>query len=310
MKVIFFQLKIESMKLRKTIHIIVLVTLTLNFGCDQNSTKTEKLPTRELSEDFKGYWFAGKAEITSYNLEQSRYGEPRSGTAVLIFVTEDFLPEAQVKADEKNDSNIPVLKLNAVKNFNTGIYPYSIMQSTFYPLAGNSHALKVSASVQEWCGHVYTQLNNRKNFEIISHSYFEGEADQNMKLDKTWLENEIWTQLRINPDSLPTGELQMIPSLEFLRLAHIEIKAYQATAEFYQDDSLGVYKISYPELKRNLKIYYETSFPFNIEKWEETTEKSGESFTSTATKMQSLKSDYWDKKSNKDLPLREKLNLN
>lgn len=298
------------MKLLKTLQILVLAPFALIFGCDQSPAKDKKTDSLELSADFKAYWFAGKAEVTSYKLEQSRYGEPRLGTAVLIFVTEDFLPEAQVKADEKNDSNIPVLKLNAAKNFNTGIYPYSIMQSAFYPLAGNSHALKVSASVQEWCGHVYTQLNNRENFEIASHSYFEGEADQNIKLDKTWLENELWTQLRINPDNLPTGNMQMLPSLEFLRLAHIEIKAYQATAEFYQDDSLSVYKISYPELKRNLKIYYQTSFPFNIEKWEETTEKNGERFTSTATKMERLKSDYWDKKSNKDLPLREKLNLN
>lgn len=298
------------MKLRIGLLFIVLITLTVVFGYNKFTSKNESFPPVELSSDFKEYWFAGEAEITSYNLDQSRYGEQRSGTAVLIFVTEDFLPEAQVKADEKNDSNIPVLKLNAVKNFNTGIYPYSIMQSTFYPLAGNSHALKVSVSVQEWCGHVYTQLNNRENFEITSNSYFEGEADQDLNLDKTWLENEIWTQLRINPDNLPTGEVHMIPSLEFFRLNHIEIKAYQVTAEFYQDDSLGVYKISYPELKRNLKIYYETSFPFNIEKWEETTEKNGESFSSTATKMESIKSDYWDKKSNKDLPLREKLNLN
>lgn len=298
------------MKLQKSLKIIVLFSLTLNFGCDQNSTKTEKLPTQELSSEFKEYWFAGEAEITSYKLEQSRYGEPRSGTAVLIFVTEDFLPEAQVKADEKDDNNIPVLKLNATKNFITGIYPYSIMQSTFYPLEGNSHALKVSASVQEWCGHVYTQLNNRKNFEITSHSYFEGEADQNLKLDKTWLENEVWTQLRINPDSLPTGELQIIPSFEFLRLAHVEIKAYPAKAEFYQDDSLSVYKIHYPELKRDLKIYYRTIFPFNIEKWEETIKKNGESFTTTATKMERIKSAYWNKNSNKDLPLRENLNLN
>jgi len=298
------------MKLRKTLQFIVLITLTLTFGCDQNSAKSEKLPTRELSADFKEYWFAGEAEITSYKLDQSRYGEQRDGTAVLIFVTEDFLPEAQVKADEKKDSNIPVLKLNAVKKFNTGIYPYSIMQSTFYPLEGNSHALKISASIQEWCGHVYTQLNNRKNFEITSHSYFDGEADQNLKLDQNWLENEVWTQLRINPDSLPTGKLQMIPSLEFLRMAHIEIKAYPAVAEFYQDDSLSVYKIHYPELQRELKIYYHLIFPFNIEKWEETIQKNGESFTTTATKMERIKSAYWNKNSNKDLPLRENLNLN
>jgi len=298
------------MKLRIILLVIILISLTLFFGYNEFTPKNEALPLLELSTNFKDYWFEGKAEITSYKLEQFRYGEQRSGTAVLIFVTEDFLLDAQVKANEKNDNNIPVLKLNAVKNFNTGIYPYSIMQSTFYPLLINSHAIKVSASIQEWCGNIYTQLNNRENFEIISNSYFEGEADQKMNLDKTWLENEVWTQLRINPDNLPTGEVKIIPSLEYLKLAHIEVKAYQASAEFYQDDSLGVYKISYPELQRNLKIFYETSFPFNFEKWEETTENNGESFTSTATKMKTIKSDYWDKNSNKDLPLREKLNLN
>ncbi|MEX0361456.1 MAG: septum formation inhibitor Maf, partial [Allomuricauda sp.] len=55
-----------------------------------------KKPKKKLSEDFKSYWYAGNAEITSYKLEQARYGELRDGTAVLIYVTEPFLPEKQV----------------------------------------------------------------------------------------------------------------------------------------------------------------------------------------------------------------------
>ena len=59
-----------------------------------------KKPTaKELSQTFKDYWYAGKAEITSYKLEQARYGEIRNGKAVLIYVTEDFLPNKQVKAE-------------------------------------------------------------------------------------------------------------------------------------------------------------------------------------------------------------------
>ena len=42
------------------------------------------------------------------------------------------------------------------------------MTSTFNPVNSKEHALKVSNSVQEWCGHVYAQLNNKKEFEIIS----------------------------------------------------------------------------------------------------------------------------------------------
>ena len=103
--------------------------------------KTEVIaPTTKLPEEFKDYWYNGEAEITSYKLEQARYGEMHDGKAVLVFVTEDFLPETQVKADHYEETNIPVLKLNATKKFNTGIYPYSIMQSTFYPVSNNKHA--------------------------------------------------------------------------------------------------------------------------------------------------------------------------
>ena len=164
---------------------------------------SQTVNTRELSKEFKDYWYAGNAEITSYEIKQARYGELREGTAVTIFVTEDFLPGAQVKANNPSKENIPVLKLNSTKKFLTGIYPYSIMTSTFSPVNSEEHALKVSNSVQEWCGHVYAQLNNKKQFEVTAHSYFEGEADQNMKLPKTWLENELWNLIRINPNELP-----------------------------------------------------------------------------------------------------------
>jgi len=184
----------KYLKFELAVALITVITIT---SCVQNNankevaiatiTETSELKTtltKEPSQAFKDYWYAGKAEITSYKLEQARYGEMRNGTAVLIYVTEDFLPNKQVKADRQNAQNIPVLKLNATKNFNTGIYPYSIMQSTFYPVSNNKHAIKVSSSMQEWCGHVYTQLNNRDPFEITAHSYFEGEADQNLKVEK------------------------------------------------------------------------------------------------------------------------------
>ncbi|WP_026838759.1 hypothetical protein [Gillisia sp. JM1] len=298
--------------MRSNYHLLFsgIILLVLLSGCRDTSSDEVVLPQRNLSEEFKSYWFNGEAEITSYKLDQSRYGESREGTAVLIYVTEEFLREAQVKANAKSDKTIPILKLNSTKKFNTGIYPYSIMQSTFYPLEGKSHALKISASIQEWCGHVYMQLNNRDVFKINSHSYFEGEADQDLELSKTHLENEVWTQLRIDPELLPTGDISMIPSFEYLRLAHQEIKAYNALAEFYQDGDWSVYKISYPELKRNLKIYYSNIAPFKIEKWQEEIEVNGKLYTTTATKMNEIKSDYWNKNSNKDLHLREQLNLN
>ena len=284
--------------------------LALNEAYAETESKAEKKP---LSEEFKKYWYAGEAEITSYKLEQARYGELRDGKAVLIYVTEPFLADKQVKADGNSPSNIQVLKLNATKNYLTGIYPYSIMSSTFYPVHDNQHAIKVSTSVQEWCGHVYSQLNNREQFEITSHSYFESEADQQVKLEKSYLENELWNKIRINPSSLPVGEIEVFPSLEYIRVGHKPIKAYKANAELTEVNGISTYQIQYPELQRMLRIDFDSSFPYAIQGWSETF-KSGfganaKTLVSKATKMEVLKTPYWRQNGNQDLHLRDSLGL-
>lgn len=275
---------------------------------ESNSTAAQA-KTRAVSQAFKDYWYDGQAEITSYNLEQARYGELRNGTAALIFVTEDFLPDIQVKADNQNETNISVLKLNATKKFTTGIYPYSVMTSTFDPVALEHHALKVSQSTQEWCGHVYTQLNNRDTFEIWGHSYFEKEADRQLSIEKAFLENEIWTQLRIDPNALPTGEISIIPDLAYLGMKHLPIKAYRATAILTNE----TYTLNYPELNRSLVITYEQAFPFGILGWEERFSSGfgskAQILTTKATAIKTIKSPYWSKNSNADSNLRNTLGL-
>ena len=275
--------------------------------------KVEQSPKKALTDTFKEYWYAGEAEITSYKLQQARYGETRDGHAVLIYVTEPFLPTKQVKADENHPDNVSVLKLNSTKNYLTGIYPYSIMSSSFYPVYDNQHAIKVSFSAQEWCGHVYAQVNNREKFEIMSHSYFENEADQNFTLEKTILENELWNKIRINPEELPVGTFDVIPSLEYIRLSHRQLKAYSATLSLSRNNETTSYEITYPELQRTLKITFSNTFPFIIESWSETFKSGfGENarpLTSTATKMKTLKTPYWRQNGNKDLSLRDSLGL-
>ncbi|WP_242121345.1 septum formation inhibitor Maf [Aestuariivivens sediminicola] len=263
-----------------------------------------------LSEEFKDYWYSGEAEISSYRLEQARYGEIRQGKAVLIYVTEDFLPDKQVKAEQLHDNRVSVLKLNATKNFNTGIYPYATMQSTFYPVSNRSHALKVTSSMQEWCGHVYAQLNTREQIEVTLHSYFENEADQEYALEKSIMENELWTKLRIDPKSLPTGELDVIPSFEFSRFQHVPIKPFKALATL----DTTRYTLQYPELNRTLAIDFNPHFPYDIISWEETF-KSGfgvnqNILTSRATRLKSIKSAYWKKNRIDDEVLRDTLHLN
>ena len=285
-----------------------------NLGLDATEKriidKKDKIP---LTDDFKTYWYGGEAEITSYELKQARYGEMRDGKAVLVYVTEPFLADKQVKADGNKEDNVSVLKLNYTKNYLTGIYPYSIMGSSFYPVYDNQHALKLSLSVQEWCGHVYAQINNRIKFEVASHSYFEDEADQSFTLEKTILENELWNKIRINPENLPLGSLKIIPSLEYIRLAHKELKEYKAIATLEKNGGTSAYRLNYPELERTLSIRFSTVFPYTIESWEETFVDGfgakSQKLTTTAEKIKTIKSAYWQKNSNGDVFLRDSLSL-
>jgi hypothetical protein len=139
------------------------------------------LASPAFAQDFWAHWGDGKAELNGYRLAQPRYGSPRAGTAVFIFVTEDFSDSVRVKADPgKHPASdvYPVMKLNAVRDFQTGIYDYNVLTSTFLRVAAGWPVAKVSFSSQEWCGHVYHQILPRGGrIGGLFHSYFDGEAD-------------------------------------------------------------------------------------------------------------------------------------
>ena len=60
-------------------------------------------------------WSDGQAEVSGYRLVQPRYGQSRTGHAVLIYVTEPFSRKKKVKVDRytpNNPDHFTVLKLN------------------------------------------------------------------------------------------------------------------------------------------------------------------------------------------------------
>ena len=59
-------------------------------SCSSPVSSQNDNPHLYETETFKNYWYTGKAEVNSYNLQQTRYGETREGKAVLIFLTEDI----------------------------------------------------------------------------------------------------------------------------------------------------------------------------------------------------------------------------
>jgi hypothetical protein len=139
------------------------------------------------AQDFWSHWGDGQAEMNGYRLKQPRYGAVRDGTAVMIFVTEDFDDAARVKHEGRETPQgdvYPVLKLNHVRDFQTGIYDYNVMTSSFVRVRRGWPLVKVSFSSQEWCGHVWEQLVPRGGrVEDTWHSYFQGEADGSRSLE-------------------------------------------------------------------------------------------------------------------------------
>ncbi len=261
----------------------------------------------QLSKAFKSHWFDGHAEISSYDLIQSRYGEQREGKAVLIFVTEDFLAQEQVKANQKSKTTIPVLKSNRTKRFLTGIYPYAIMNSSFSSLRKEHPLIKSVASIQEWCGQSYLQLNaGPTDFSFVSHSYFEGEADEKRSLSKSFSEDELWNIIRFDPNQLPVGKIKVLPSLENIRLKHIDPKAKEAVAHL----KAGEYRLDYPQTGRRLTVYFATSFPYIIEGWKEEYTQKGEHYTTTAQRIHTERRQYWQENNNAAERLRQPFKLN
>lgn len=281
-------------------------------ACQGQFSKAKK--TYE-SDGFKQYWYAGKAEINSYSLNQSRYGEQHKGKAVLIFVTEDFSKQKQVKLDntsQAENDKINVLKLNFIKNFITGIYPYAMMQSVFTPVARSKYpnSLKTTMSSQEWCGHVFTQLNlNEKEFNISSFSYFEQEGDVNTSIKKILLEDEIWNIIRLEHAALPLGDIQILPGLFFTRLNHVKLEPQSAFATKKETENVITYSIDLPALKRNLSIRFEKELPHKILGWEEKFEVDGIKQYTSALIDKTLVIDYWTKNKNEFQYLRDSLNL-
>lgn len=290
----------------------LVISILLNvISC--TSTLQEEKQIKNLTEDQKQYWYNNEAEITSYQLIQARYGELREGNAVLVFVTEPFSIKSNTKADNPTQEDVSVLKLNYTKKFNTGIYPYSMMNSTFFPFKNGKHSLKVSSSSQEWCGHTYMELVNKDKFEVKINSYFEGESAE-LNLDKTMLEDDIYSMIRLQPKDLPVGKQKVIPSFFYLRLLHKELKAYECNiSHSKENDSLLKITLTYPELERSLSISYQANFPYKIMGWQEEYYSGwGESrkkLTTKATLLKTIKIDYWNKNSNADAYLRDSLQL-
>ena len=203
------------------------------------------VPAPVFDDPFWKHWGDGRAELAGYDLVYPRYGEPRRGTAVTIFVTETFSNALRVKSDPGKHpvaDEFPVMKLNLVQDFPTGIYDYNLLTSAFVALAPVNgrpagSATKVSFSAQEWCGHVYGQLLfDHGAARLTSHSYFDGEADRDERLEvqDDALDEDalmLWARGLAAPlvDPGQSREAPLVRSLRLARMTHQPVTVERAT---------------------------------------------------------------------------------
>lgn len=262
-----------------------------------------------LPATFGDYWYQGKGELCAYDVVQERYGEVRRAEQVNIFVTEDFSKSKQVKLDNPSAAGadkVPVLKLNSVRKFETGIYDYSLMQSVFTPIDG-APTLKTTTSVQDWCGHVFMQTNlEPSGYRARILSYFESEGDQDLKLPLVIMEDELWTRLRLSPFAIKTGKQQVLPSALYARLRHKPLSAQDADIQFEKGSEESTLVLTYSAIPRTLRIRFATAFPHKILGWEETNE--GQVASKGVLKSTRL-SAYWAEHNNENSALRDSLKI-
>src|SRR5262249_27071814 len=207
---------------------------------------------------FWRHWGDGRGELNGYDLDTPRYGAIRHGVAVAVFVTETFSNTLRVKADlgvHPKTDEFPVMKLNLVQDFATGIYDYNLETSTFVALAPvNGRAAgsptKVSFSAQEWCGHVYSQaLFDAGYARMTLHSYFDREADTDSSLAvpaDAVAEDELllWARGLTSPGVAPgdSATRPLVTSLRESRLLHRRV--HMTTAQFRR--TAGTQSITVP----------------------------------------------------------------
>jgi hypothetical protein len=241
--------------------------------------------TARAEPSFDEHWHDGKAELDGYLLTVQRYGHPRRGRAVMIYVTEPLSAQKHVKVEDaqKNPADtIDVLKLNLLRSFQTGLYDYATMESLFVR-TDTLVPLKSAFSSTEWCGQVYEELDVRDaQLSARIASYFEGESSAAQLAIPAGglLEDDLFIALRgLRGAFLRPGERRSIPLLGsafYRRLAHKPLGWAPATIErLAQSETVqvpaGSYKVSVylvrPVDGRVGRFEIEDAHPHRVVRW-------------------------------------------
>ena len=222
---------------------------------------------QEINKTFVDYWKNGKTEITKYELKEDSISVGEGSLSFNINYMEGV---------NKEDS-IQVLHSDFTGKIHKENYDYSAMTSSYLPLnlTLRPHAMKVINSVQEPAGNSFLALLQiPKSYEIVAKNTFKEKTKEHYILERQHLEDELWAKIRLNPNDLPMGDIEIIPSFAYWQSVRKSPDIYEAKAELkdyagteFIGKKLKIYSLDYPDLKRNLSIVFESDFPFEIVGW-------------------------------------------
>jgi hypothetical protein len=273
---------------------------------------------------FKATWYDGNAEISTYAMKEMRYGELRPGKRVMVFVTEPMRIASHLKPDAKlpDSAVVNVLKLNDLRQFNTGVYQYNVMTSVYsavedHPPLTTGMTLKAAFSAQEWCGTVFERLIRAEDqFQGTFFSYFESEGEGTYSFphnDTVEVEDNLLILVReLTGPSMPDTyikKMRIIPSMWERRKSHTPVSL--ATCSLRKQvapdmkTAIGDFPVamfSWDVNGREIVVLVEKAWPHRILSWHGSDGSSG---TISATK----RIQYWSRHANKDEYLRRELML-
>ena len=277
------------------------------------------------AQGFYGHWADGRAELSSYRVVQPRYGEPREGHAVLVFVTEDVHARTRIKVESPETpraDRIYVLKLNQMLRFTTGIYDYSMMTSVFSavePLTDSRsfEPLRVTFTAQEWCGHVFEEVQVRDGAVLGElFSYFERVGRRSWRLDRPpefVSEDNLLIRIReLRGPMMEEGEsrnVKLLPGLWELRLRHRPRELVEAVLSKGRRESVEVQGRGFEAVpwtwsygQRQKTVWVDAEYPHRILRWSDSSGSRGELIVS-------VRRPYWNLQSLEDESFRAELGL-
>lgn len=223
---------------------------------------------QETNAVFQKYWKTQGIETSKFVLKQDSL---TIGEATLSYSIKDF-------GKDQPNGTIKSLFANFTQKTIHGNYNYSENLTTLTPLDSPlyPHALSVVSSSQSNDGTDFLSFQPEpKSYLFVGRNSIEPEKEIHEITEKGNLEDEIWTKIRMNPDALPQGEIEMIPSLGYWNKIHKSPSAQEVKAELKDIEGtkkLKIYLLDYPALKRKFDIIFEANFPFQIIEFRETNE--------------------------------------